>query len=146
MARNERRLLADQLGINSGLIDRIVERFYASVREDELLAPIFAARVADWPHHLARMKLFWAAVLRGEGGFAGNPMLKHAVITGLGQGEFDRWLALFERALALEASNAAAAQILRRAEMIAASLRAGIERNRSEATPPETPIEGANHA
>ena len=47
-------------GINEAMIDRLVEAFYARVRDDALVGPIFAERVEDWAPHLARMKLFWS--------------------------------------------------------------------------------------
>jgi hemoglobin len=57
-ARAAKRAEAIQLGIDEDFIDAMVERFYGSVRADALLGPIFDARIADWPHHLARMKQF----------------------------------------------------------------------------------------
>lgn len=130
-ARAQRRQQADAMGIDAAFIDGLVERFYAAVRLDPVLAPIFAEKVAIWPPHLARMKQFWGSILRGDPGFSGNPMLKHIAIPGLGEAEFARWLALFEQALAAEArSDVAATHILARAKAIAASLLAGIERHR----------------
>jgi len=144
-ARVERRQQADALGIDAAFIDRLVERFYRTVRFDPVLAPIFATRIDDWPPHLARMKQFWAAILRGEGGFSGNPMLKHLAIPGLGAHEFARWLALFADALACEASSAAAAHVYARAEAIAASLRNGIERHCAVNANRQPDLEGADN-
>ena len=56
--REEKRAEAHRIGINASFIDHIVEAFYAKIREDNLLGPIFAERVSDWPPHLARMKAF----------------------------------------------------------------------------------------
>ena len=42
-------------GIDEAMIERLVRRFYEAVREDPLLAPIFAARIRDWEPHLQRM-------------------------------------------------------------------------------------------
>lgn len=131
-ARLERRQQADAMGIDATFIDGLVERFYAAVRADPVLAPIFAARVDDWAPHLARMKQFWGSILRGDASFSGNPMLKHIAIPGLGESHFARWLALFEQALAEEASgDAAADHVFARARSIAASLLAGIARHRA---------------
>jgi hemoglobin len=59
------RKMADALacGIDDAFISRLVERFYDTVRQDDMLGPIFAERIGDWPHHLARMKDFWASIM-----------------------------------------------------------------------------------
>ena len=56
------RKTADALacGIDDAFISQLVESFYDTVRQDDMLGPIFAERIGDWPHHLARMKDFWA--------------------------------------------------------------------------------------
>ena len=104
-ARARKLARADALGIDAAFIDRLVETFYARIREDAVLGPIFAARIADWPPHLARMKQFWGAVLRESGGFTGNPMQKHVAIPRIEQAEFDRWLSLFEATRSLRSNR-----------------------------------------
>lgn len=47
------------LGVDEVMIDRLVRRFYAAVRLDADLGPIFAARIQDWEPHLRRMTDFW---------------------------------------------------------------------------------------
>ncbi|WP_369026633.1 group III truncated hemoglobin [Qipengyuania sp. RANM35] len=129
--RTSRTALADGLGIDGPFIDRLVDRFYSAVRSDLVLAPIFASRVDDWEPHLARMKQFWRSILRAEGSFSGNPMLKHVVIPDIDAAEFERWLDLFETAVLAEAPNpGAAAMVTDRARSIAASLLAGVLRHR----------------
>lgn len=132
------RKLADaaDMGIDHALIDRLVENFYASVRSDPLLAPIFAERIADWPPHLTRMKAFWAAILLGESGFAGNPMLKHVAIPIIESAHFDRWLALFDETLAdLPLTDPARAHVSGHARNIARSLLMGIRIHRDGRVP-----------
>ena len=130
-ARNARLAQADALGIDHAFIDHLVERFYAKVRSDAVLGPIFAARIADWAPHLARMKGFWAAVLRGEGGFSGNPMARHTAIPGIDSFHFRRWLILFEATLReLEGDPAVTRLISDRAHTIADSLLTGIRIHR----------------
>lgn len=105
----------------------MVDRFYASVREDELLGPIFAARITDWPPHLHRMKQFWRSVLHNSGEFAGNPMVKHIAIPGLTARHFGRWLELFYANLRDMNPDPRALQVVGdRARMIAESLLTGI--------------------
>lgn len=81
-------------------IERLVNRFYEKVRDDETLGFIFdkVAKV-DWPKHLPKMYAFWQTVLFRDGGFRGDPIGKHAQLvplTRMGRGQFDRWLELFE--------------------------------------------------
>ncbi|HEB54467.1 MAG TPA: group III truncated hemoglobin, partial [bacterium] len=55
-------------------IRTLVHRFYERVRQDHLLGPVFATRIAAerWPAHLDKMVRFWSTVLRGERGYTGN--------------------------------------------------------------------------
>lgn len=80
-------------------ITGLVHEFYARIRADEVLGPIFDSRIEDWPHHLGRMVGFWKAVLRGEPTFKpserGPPPLLHRQIPGLTHEHFDRWLGIF---------------------------------------------------
>ena len=73
----------------------LVDAFYAKVRLDPELAPIFARAIpGDWQPHLDKMYAFWNAVLFGVIGFKGNPFSKHAPLK-IEQEHFDRWLMLF---------------------------------------------------
>lgn len=129
--RAERLRLAEAMGIDRYFIDGLVERFYGKVRDDELLGPIFAARIANWPAHLERMKAFWRSVLHQSGEFSGNPMLKHIAIPGIESAEFEHWLALFNQTLLeIERDEAASEVIGGRARMIADSLLTGIRIHR----------------
>jgi hemoglobin len=35
-------------GIDEAMIERLVHAFYAKVRTDEMLSPVFEARIRDW--------------------------------------------------------------------------------------------------
>ena len=127
-ARAEKMAHAKAVGIDDALISQLVERFYDTVRKDDLLGPIFAANVSDWTPHLARMKDFWASITLESGRFHGNPMLKHIAIGGLEQAHFERWLVLWDQALREVAPSAAASDTFRTAaKRIARSLLMGIE-------------------
>lgn len=124
--RSEKRAAAEEIGVDADYIDHFVETFYGKIQQDELLGPIFNARVHDWPAHLARMKAFWRSVLHNSGEFAGNPMLKHIVIPGLDLAHFSHWLELFYQTLRdAEGDPAATALVGGRARMIADSLLTG---------------------
>ena len=78
-------------------VTRLVHGFYKRVRSDDLLGPIFAAHVQDWPHHLDKMVDFWSSILRGTGRYQGSPMLAHARLAGVQELHFQRWLQLFRQ-------------------------------------------------
>lgn len=126
-ARAEKLARAHANGIDDALISTLVEHFYAAIRDDDLLGPIFARKIAHWDPHLARMKDFWASVTIESGRFRGNPMLKHIAIGGLDAAHFDRWLALWDESLRQLVINPEAAEQFRSAaQRIARSLVTGI--------------------
>jgi hemoglobin len=86
-------------------VTRLVHDFYARVRQDPQLGPVFDARIHDWDVHLAQLVDFWSAMLRGTRRFNGNPMSKHMAMPELERALFDRWLLLFGRTTA-ESDNA----------------------------------------
>ncbi|MGN6224878.1 group III truncated hemoglobin [Pseudoxanthomonas sp.] len=81
-------------------VTRLVETFYARVRQDDLLAPIFDARVKDWAAHQSLLVAFWSALLRGTRRFHGAPVSRHLELPGLTEQAFLRWLDLFRRTTA----------------------------------------------
>ena len=104
-----------------------LDAFYAKVRRDPDLGPVFAAAIPDedWPAHLRTIGDFWSTVLYKTGRYKGNPFGVH-VGKGIRQEHFTRWLALFEET-ALERFGADDAAILSdRAQQIASSLKAGL--------------------
>ncbi|MBV1686558.1 group III truncated hemoglobin [Novosphingobium sp. G106] len=126
-ARARKRAEAEAIGIDDDFVAQLVESFYARIRADALLGPIFAARIADWPLHRDRMKSFWRSILHNSGEFAGNPMAKHLAIPGLERDHFAHWLNLFYATLReLERHPAATRMVGTRARMIADSLLTGI--------------------
>ncbi len=111
-------------------VTRLVHTFYARVRRDDVLGPIFETHVDDWPHHLAKLVDFWSAILRGTARYRGTPMPKHAALPGLEPAMFQRWLALF-RETTTEIDNAAMkARADAMAERIAQSLWYGYQLHR----------------
>jgi hemoglobin len=112
-------------GIDEPMIDSLVNAFYARVRADAVLGPIFEARVADWDDHLATMRRFWSSVALMSGAYHGEPMKAHAPLP-LDGAHFDRWLGLFRETAQACCPPAAAAHFISRAERIAQSLEMGI--------------------
>ena len=127
-ARQEKREAALRIGVTGDYISEFVECFYARIRNDDMLGPLFESRVCDWSSHLDRMKAFWRSVLHNSGEFAGNPMLKHILIPGLDATHFERWLNIFYETLRdLEPGPEATSLVARKAHLIAQSLLTGIE-------------------
>ena len=77
-------------------VRNLVHTFYARIRDDELLGPVFDAHITDWDRHLGKMVDFWSAILRGTARYHGTPMPKHAAMPGLSAALFERWLGLFK--------------------------------------------------
>ncbi len=81
-------------------IEILVNSFYHTVRDDDLLGFIFDKIAGtDWDTHLPKMYAFWETVLFRTGGYRGNPLEAHARLTPLtqmGREQFDRWLELFK--------------------------------------------------
>ena len=82
--------------LNEKSIAELVDRFYARVREDALLGPVFNTAIGDhWPEHLATLTDFWTSVLLASGRYKGNPMMAHLAIVQMDQQHFSRWIELW---------------------------------------------------
>ena len=121
-------------GLDETLIRRVVDRFYAAARKDEVIGPIFNHAVGDdgWPAHLAAIADFWSSMLLGSGRYGGRPMPKHLAIPDLDNRHFQRWLALFRRTVEAECPPDLAALFVDRSERIANSFRMNIKMHRGE--------------
>lgn len=119
-------------GITEAMIRRLVHAFYAEVRRDPLLGPIFEARVQDWDEHLDKLCTFWSSVVLMTGRYKGRPMPVHAAIPEISRTHFERWLAIFRGTAQAACPAPAAALFIDRAERIAESLHLGISLHRGE--------------
>ena len=73
-------------------IELLVDTFYGTVREDELIGPIFNKVIKDgWAKHIDIMYRFWQTVLLNEHTYRGSPFIPHRELP-LQQHHFDRWL------------------------------------------------------
>ena len=117
--------LRDETGIDEAMIDALVEGFYARVRDDALIGPIFADRITDWAPHLKQMKLFWSSVALSTGVYQGRPMPKHLPLP-IDARHFDRWLELFAETARALCPPIAADHFIERARRIAESLELGV--------------------
>ncbi|WP_017932535.1 group III truncated hemoglobin [Robiginitomaculum antarcticum] len=129
-AREDTRKNAEDMGIDEVYIDRLVETFYGRIRDHEVLGPVFntAIKGEDWPHHLGRMKAFWASVTLNAGLYSGKPVPAHQKHADTIQDwHFGIWLGLFRQTLVDTAPTQDAVEyFMVRAERIASSLKLAI--------------------
>ena len=107
---------------------KLIDSFYARVRADGLLGPLFNDAVTDWPHHLGRLCDFWSSVMLTSGRYKGNPMamhLKHA--RRIEPAMFDRWLALWREITTEMLCTPVAAAMQEKAARIAESLQLALK-------------------
>lgn len=120
-----------ELTVTEEDIARLVPRFYARVRADEVLGPIFNRAIGDWPHHLGKLEAFWSSVMLTSGRYKGQPMvahLRHAEHMTLEN--FSRWLALWIEVTEEVLGPEAAAAFQEKAGRIAESLQLGVQFHR----------------
>ena len=117
--------ITEKTGITDEMIDTLVRRFYTYVRSDDVLGPVFEARILEWEPHLARMRAFWSSVALMTGRYHGRPMEAHLPLP-VDAAHFDVWLQIFEKTAQEVCPPAAAAHFIERARRIAESLELGI--------------------
>jgi hemoglobin len=83
-------------------IAAVVSGFYIRMRSNEILAPVFAAHVDDWPAHEEKITHFWANAILYERTYDGNPMQVHIAAGDVRPDHFQTWLALFDETLNAE--------------------------------------------
>ena len=94
----------------------LVDRFYEKVKQDQLLAPVFAH--LDWPKHLPIMYNFWSSMLLGDQSYLGNPFQKHVGLP-IGPQHFEQWLRIFTTTIDENFTGAIAEEAKGRAQSIA---------------------------
>lgn len=116
-------------GVDEERLARVVDRFYAAVRADALIGPVFNDAIDDWPHHLENLAAFWSSLMLTSGRYKGMPMaahLKHrARIT---PAMFERWLVLWREATEAEMPSAAARSMQDKARRIAENFKLALAR------------------
>ena len=113
--------------ITEEALGRLVERFYARVRRDPLIGPVFNGAIDDWPEHLERLQAFWSSVMLTSRRYKGRPLpahLRHA--EAMTPENFARWLALWAETTGEMFGPEAAAAFQAKAARIAESLSLGV--------------------
>ena len=110
--------------VDRAFIGGLVRDFYARVRADARLGPIFAAEIhGDWEPHLEKMTDFWSSVILKTGAYSGRPVPAHLRLKQVKEEDFDIWLGHFRRTAADRCPPDVAAVFVDRAERIARSLK-----------------------
>lgn len=117
--------MREATGIDEAMIEQLVRSFYARIRQDSLLGPIFESRIRDWETHLLRMCDFWSSVVLSSGVYQGSPMQMHVPLP-IEAHHFDRWLALFEQTARELFSEQVSEHFMGYARRIATSLELGV--------------------
>lgn len=88
--------MSDDGEINEAQLEALIPIFYARVRDDALIGPVFNGAITDWDDHLERLVAFWSSVMLTSGRYKGNPMAAHVQhLSAITPPMFDRWLALW---------------------------------------------------
>ena len=114
-------------GINEESLRYLVDAFYAKVRKDPMIGPVFNAAISDWSEHLGKLQCFWSSVMLTSGRYKGRPLpahVKHA--DAISPASFERWLTIWRETTDELLDPASAAALQDKAGRIAESLSLGI--------------------
>lgn len=107
-------------------IKHLVDSFYAKVKADDLLGPIFLEKLGEhWEIHLGTMYKFWSMALFGTSGYSGHPLSKHLPLP-IEEVHFNRWLHLFLQTLTENFDGPIAGEAMKKAGLIARTFLARI--------------------
>jgi hemoglobin len=110
--------------IDETQLEAVIPRFYARVRQDALIGPVFDGAIVDWDDHLKKLVAFWSSVMLTSGRYKGNPVAAHMKHMGaITPAMFDRWLALWAEVTEEMLPGPTASLLQRKAERIAESLK-----------------------
>lgn len=125
--------------ITEDSIAQLVDTFYAKVRADVVLGPIFEQAIDDWEPHLATMRDFWSSLALTSGRYKGNPLAVHRRIEGIEPALFDRWLKLFDDTCSELFVSDIAVAFGEKAARIAESFKLGLFYRPDRTWPPRAP-------
>ena len=115
-----------RLELDAESLGLMVQTFYAAVRQDSELGPVFQQALGDdWSAHLERLTHFWSTMVLGTRTFQGNVYGTHMRLAGIAPIHFERWLALFDATALGLFTPAAAATLMQSAHRVAGSLQLG---------------------
>ena len=113
--------LYQRIGGSEGL-SRLLRHFYADVRQDPLIGPIFNAQIKDSKHHLEIIASFWETIIGGPSSYSRPMPMKHLTLR-LREEDFERWLFLWQANCRAQLSSDVAKEMIDLANHIAHRLR-----------------------
>lgn len=113
--------LFERLGGRPALL-HLLRHFYADVRQQGLIGPVFNAHVDDWPAHIEKIADFWSGATGGPPLYRGPMPAAHAAL-GLEEGHFEAWLGLWHRNCRIHLPPREAEEMIAVAEAIGQRLR-----------------------
>ena len=126
--------LPPRFEITPAEIDTVVAEFYARVREDEVLAPVFFQSLPPlpkaWMAHEEKIAAFWRNAILFERSYDGNPQRVHRQREAIEPEHFAVWLALFDKVLAEKLIPAQAEAWSALAHRIGRALKMGVIQDR----------------
>ena len=114
-------LLFDRIG-GRPMLEKLLRRFYADVRQHREIGPLFTSHITDWTAHLAQIADFWSGTLGGPAPYCGPMPAKHVPL-GLEEKHFEAWLGLWERHCRAHLPAQEAGEVIFIAEAIGRRLR-----------------------
>jgi hemoglobin len=122
--------------ITEAMIEELVRTFYARVRKDPRLGPIFMKALGeDWEEHLLLLIDFWSSLMLTTGRYSGRPLQKHLALQGVKPDDFDIWLRLFEGAALDVTTPEITAAFMEKAGRVARSFKAAMFYNPADDRP-----------
>ena len=113
-----------EMSLDDEGLEKLVTAFYARVRADAELGPIFNGAIDDWPGHLDKLTEFWSSVMLTSGRYKGQPVPAHVKHKSRITPElFARWLGLWAQTTDELMEPEAALQLRAKAARIAESLK-----------------------
>lgn len=113
--------LFERVGGRDGLM-KLLNHFYADVRQHSLLGPIFNGMIEDWPAHLGVIASFWATVTGGPAEYSGRMPARHVPLS-LKEEHFQAWLGLWKHNCRIYLPKDCAEEMIQLADSVAARLR-----------------------
>ena len=117
--------------ITEASICLLVDAFYAKVKADPQLGPIFLQAIGNepdaWKEHLHKMYSFWSSVMLSSGRYRGNPLKKHIDLPPFNPAFFERWLELFAETANVLHPPMIAASYIEKSKRIAESISLGVQ-------------------
>jgi len=125
-------------GLTSAVIRDVVVAFYARVRKDDVLGPVFAEIVGEeWDSHLEKVAAFWRYTTQIDRTYnARDFMPAHVRHPQIQASLLPRWLLLFRQTAREVCTREAADHLIGIAERMAASIEMSLARRAERALLP----------